>query len=650
MKKLTITLMIATVLNVANVFAQSCDYSGTTGPLSWCLKDGTLTIGGTGAMPDYEVGGTPWYEYQESINTIIMENGVTSIGNYAFYGCYYLHSVILNNIISIGNSAFQHCYSLVSIIIPQSITSIGTRVFWGCDSLTSIDVESNNINYSSENGVLFDKEKTIIIKYPAGKTSTTYIIPNTVTTIGETAFSLCYSLSSVIIPNSTTTIEQEAFSDNGLTSVTIGDSVTTIGWGAFRFCSGLTSVTIPNSVITIGENAFRNCNGLTSITIGNNVTTIGVCAFADCSSLMSIDVESNNKNYSSENGVLFDKTKTILIQYPASKTDITYTISNSVITIGDGAFSLSSNLTSVTIGNSVTTIGRWAFNSCNSLTSLTIGNSVTTILWGAFAGCSSLTSVVIPNNVTTIEGNAFYVCSSLTSVIIGSSVTTIGEWAFIACQMLNSITIFNSEPIVINSNVFQDVNITTSTLIVPANAVSAYKNAEVWKEFKIVGGGFLVNSKSNNTEYGYTTGDGLYEANKTATITAVPFGINKFVNWTKNGVEISTVNPYSFTVTEDVELVANFEEGVGIETITNDELQITVYPNPTNGELKIENGKWKVENVEIMDVIGRIVETRLIASLQDYTTIINISHLPSGIYFLRIQMENGVVVRKVVKN
>ncbi|MDE6426812.1 MAG: leucine-rich repeat protein [Ruminococcus sp.] len=239
-------------------------------------ENGLLTISGTGKMTNWTWSGNkPWEEYRQDIKNVIIEDGVTHIGNHAFFVD----------------------ESLTSIKIPDSVTSIGISAFDGCDSLTAIDVSENNINYMSENGILFDKNKTTLIRYPECKKDTEYIIPDTVTIIEYRAFYDCVNLTSVTIPDSVTSIGKNAFSScSNLTSVIIPDGVTSIEYCTFLFCSSLTSVTISDSVTSIGESAFQKCTSLASVTIPNSVTSIGKNAFYTCTSLTSITIPDSVTN------------------------------------------------------------------------------------------------------------------------------------------------------------------------------------------------------------------------------------------------------------------------------------------------------------------------------------------------------------------
>jgi hypothetical protein len=258
---------------------------------------------------------------------------------------------------------------ITSVTIPDSVLSIGVEAFSLCSNLTQINVDSGNASYKSVDGVLFDKAQTTLIQYPGGKTGDSYLIPNSVTSIGDYAFENCSNFTSITIPN----------------------SVLNIGYGAFYLCSNLISVTIPNSVLSIGKFAFNNCMSLTDVTIGTGVTSIGGYAFLYCSSLSQMNVDSGNASYKSIDGVLIDKVLSTLIQYPAGKTGASYLIPSSVLSIGHSAF-----------------------DSCTSLTSVTIPNSVTNISDDAFYGCTSLWSVIIPSSVLSIGDDAFYKCYNLT--------------------------------------------------------------------------------------------------------------------------------------------------------------------------------------------------------------------------------------------
>ena len=263
---------------------------------------------------------------------------------------------ILSGVTSIEEYAFFSCKSLTSIGIPSSVTSIGGSAFEYCKTLTSINVDSDNQYFASIDGVLFNKGKERIVKYPEGKIEESYIIPSSVTSIEKHAFYNCERLTSIKIPSGVTSIEEGTFElCKSLTSIEIPSSVKSIGYSAFSNCKSLTSIEIPSSVTSIGRLAFYGCTSLTSIKIPSSVTSIGSWAFRGCESLTNIE------------------------------------ISSSVTNIEELTFAGCTSLTSIEIPSSVTKIGQLAFENCVNLTNIEIPSSVTNIENYAFAGCNDLT-------------------------------------------------------------------------------------------------------------------------------------------------------------------------------------------------------------------------------------------------------------------
>ena len=243
----------------------------------------------------------------KGLASIVIPNSVTKIGDYAFEYCSGLTSVTIpDSLTSIGNGVFWHCSSLTSIVIPDSVTSIGEQAFKDCNRLTSIDVSKNNSAYSSDYGVLLNKDKTVIMCCPEGKKGT-YTIPSSVTKIGDYAFYDCDKLTSVEIPDSVTSIGKWAFEYcSSLISITIPDSVTSIGDGVFWQCSSLTNIVIPSSITSIGDGAFGYCKGLTRIVIPDSVILINIEAFDGCNNLKIYGVkDSYAETFAKENNIPF---------------------------------------------------------------------------------------------------------------------------------------------------------------------------------------------------------------------------------------------------------------------------------------------------------------------------------------------------------
>ena len=422
------------------------------------------------------------FEFCTSLTNVTIGNSVTRIGEFAFYKCSNLNKVVIsdlsswcnisfgdnpllyahhlylneeeikdlaipNSVTSIGSGAFLNCSTLTSVTIPPSVTSIGSNAFKGCDGLTSVNISDLsswcNISFS-DNPLRYAHHI-----YLNGEEIKDLVIPNSVTSIGNSVFSGCSGLTSVTIPNSVTSIGNSVFSGcSGLTSVTIPNSVTSIGNSVFSGCSGLTSVTIPNSVTSIGNYAFRNCSGLTSVTIPSSVTSIDASAFSGCSGFSSIKVPitdyptfCNNSVVSLINSVIG---KPIILTDEVGNEIKDLSITGNVASIGRYAFQNCSGLTSVTIPNSVISIDDFAFSGCSGLTSVNLSNSVKNIGSDAFNGCTGLSSITFPNSVMNISDNAFSGCSNLTSIAIPNSVKNIGKQAFQNCSNLTSVNIGNS--------------------------------------------------------------------------------------------------------------------------------------------------------------------------------------------------------------
>ena len=374
-----------------NVSRGSIEHSGVDDNINWTLyEDGTLVIDGSGDMPDYNYDSeAPWCSYRNNIVNAIIGNQITSIGDYAFYACYSLTSInIPNSITSIGNSAFVGSY-IDSIAIPNSVTSIGDYAFMSCNStsitipssvtsignsafrfsyIKSINLDPNNPNYVSIDGVLFEKTNNVptkIILYPFGKKETSYVIPNSVTSIGDSAF-YSSSLTSITIPDLVTSIGDGAYCASSLKSITIPNSVTTIEYLTFAYCYDLTSITIPDSVTSIGYLAFSDCRNLTSLTIPIS-TIIEPNSFSGYENLQDVNnLESVTLTAGTGVGVDYTNETYKYTPWYLSRSNLTNVVLEDGITyIGDYTFKDQSNLTQIIIPSTVSSIGEHVFDNCN---------------------------------------------------------------------------------------------------------------------------------------------------------------------------------------------------------------------------------------------------------------------------------------------
>lgn len=365
--------------------------SGTCGDdLTWTLdEDGVLTISGEGAMEDY-VGDAsrgvvaPWYENLSRIVEVVIESGVTSIGDSAFSYCENLGEVsIPESVIEIGSCAFSYCSSLKSVVIPNDEARLGHSIFLECDSLERV------------------------------------VLPDGMGYISDSLFNGCSSLGDVVIP----------------------EGVSGFGISAFKKCTSLKEIMIPEGVAGIEDYAFEGCASLTSIELPQSVSSIGDDVFYGCESLEGIWVDENNSEYSSdEKGVLFNEDKTELIRAPGGISG-SYNIPVSVTYIIKNAFRNCNDLTNVNFSDNRVIIAAYAFYGCSSLTKIIFPEGIEgEIFERAFGGCISLQSISIPSGIDAINDYAFYGCSSLVSVNIEGPIS-IGTEAFSSCTSLSEVFI-----------------------------------------------------------------------------------------------------------------------------------------------------------------------------------------------------------------
>ncbi len=595
-----------------------------------------------------------------SLTSVEIGNSVTSIGNYAFLGCTDLTSVeIPNSVTSIGLYAFQDCTSLTSVEIGNSVASIKSYAFNNCTDLTSITVLAETPP-TLGNDVFQNVPTDAVLYVPCGKKAAYQSAPkwnefNIIWQICDIVFAddtvkaLCVAhwdtngdgelsydeAAAVTTLNPGGEANQSVFRGNiAITSfdeLQYFTGLTSIDAWAFYNCRGLTSIEIPNSVTSIGPAAFVGCSGLTSIEIPNSVTSIGPYAFSGCSGLTSVEIP------------------------------------NSVTSIGSDAFYVCSGLTSVEIGNSVTSIGNDAFRGCTSLTSVEIGNSVTSIGNYAFRGCTGLTSVEIPNSVTSIGQYAFQGCSGLTSLyVFGVSPPNLGWDAFnnvnksipvyVPCEAVEAYTnvawggfsnFVCGIEITTTANPAEGGTVTCSgncqlgqTCILTATANEGYTFVNWTEDSTVVSteatysfvvmhernlvANFTANSynitaTASPTNGGSVTGGGTYNYGASCTLTATPATGYTFTNWTENGEEVSTEATYSFVVSRERNLVANFVASSGPEPIDYSQEYFTITSWEPNNTITFHRG---IEYFEMYISYDKINWTLFTSSSNTNSTVV----------------------------
>jgi hypothetical protein len=455
----------------------------------------TLTISktgeGSGQMNDYYITNTksasiaPWLSIKGGIQTLIVELGVTSIGEYAFYFSDISVVSLPESLVSIGYGAFMDCRKITSLTLPNSLTFVDGYAFSGCEALTSME------------------------------------IPESVTFIGKGLFSTCFNLQLVKLPSAIKSIEDHTFyACHNLLTVAIPNNVTTIKSYAFQDCGNLKSINIPSEITSIGQNAFEGCSGLERV----NILDIG--------SWCKIDFEDyGNPLYYAKHLFVNDEEINNLV-IPDEITEIkrrafngfdamkTLTLGSNIKSIEEYAFAFCNSLEKLVIPSSVVGIGKYAFTECSDLSEVELLGSMETIEFSTFENCSSLKSIRIPEGVKEIKTYAFTGCKNLKEVYLPSSVRTIYSCAFERCKNLKDVYCYATTPPIQELWTKKDVyemflnsNTENSTLHVPEGSIDLYREAFPWMYFGTIvaltdNETSIETTRDDNKSYSYYTLDG----------------------------------------------------------------------------------------------------------------------------------------------
>ena len=462
--------------------------SGETGQLLWRYdpKDSSLTLSGTGALPDYPIGKAPWFEFNDQIDTLVLKEGVTRIGDYAFYNCTELTSVeIPEGVTYIGESAFACCQSLESVTIPGSVTEIGEGAFESCDSMMVLELASG------------------------------------LKCVGAFAFSECVALRELVLPNTVERIERSAFAGTmALHELVIPGNVQEIGDNAFNGCIQLSSLTLSEGIRVIEEMAFSNCSDLTEVLIPASVECLGDGVFSDCLAMTEIAVAPESEHFVVRDDILYSKDLSVLVHYPASKEEQEFTIPEEVRKIAGLAFASNYFLMEVMLGDHLEEVGSYAFARCSSLSFMSLPAQTTRLGASPFHDCTMLLEIEVdPNNpcyssidgvlynkeqtqliqypaglyddfykvpdtVREIAENACYDAQDLEVLKIPAGVRKIGDMAFAFCDQLRDVEIRVADPaqIEVGLMAFFSVAGTPRTLRVPKGSSKLYKKSEQWQD------------------------------------------------------------------------------------------------------------------------------------------------------------------------
>ena len=670
------------------------------------------------------------------LTSVTIGNSVISIGNAAFWNCSSLQTVNFNAIncttigstsypvfqgctafttLNIGDSvktiinyAFSGCSSLTSVTISGN-TSIGYAVFQNCSGLTSLTLSMSSIRGEScldtpDFAILGDLFGTVSDSNMQAVTQYYYVFA-ALERIESKTFYLPKNLSKLVVTGvHRYGLPYGAFSGcSMLQEITLPSTLKTIHGRAFSDCSSLTSITIPDSVTTIRDSVFLGCSGLSSIAIPSSVTTIGDYAFFGCSSLTAIDVESNNSYYASEDGILFNKEETRLIQCPGGKTGFVH-VPVSVNNITNYAFQDCSNLTSITIENHRIDFPPGLFSGCSGLTSLALphlksssfSSSDTLLLGYLFGTISNSNMQAVTQYYNATESRTYYLPKNLSRLaiqVLGSPVVNSNYGILYGCSMLEEVIFVDIHPMgektlygctglkhiyyllvdleqppapAYDNTTFYGIDKSNCILHLPLGSQSKFAVADGWKEF------FNVQEDADILFNSITTKDlpnGIIGSMYNVTLTGggydpvtwsikngnLPTGLSLSTNGVISGiptvtgqfdfvVEINTIDPSFlwdwcwYDNSKRLSIVIT-DTAVGIVE-TNNYPSLRVYPNPTMGQLTIDNGQLTIGNIEIFNIVGQVVLStealRSLMTLESGEITIDVSHLANGMYFLKV--------------
>lgn len=462
---------------------------GETGQLLWRYdpKEQSLTLSGAGAIPDYPIAKAPWHELRKQIKSIVLREGVTRIGDYAFYDCTALTSVeIPEGVTQIGESAFACCQSLESVTIPGSVTEIGEGAFESCDSMMALELVSG------------------------------------LKCVGAFAFSECVALRELVLPDTVERIERSAFAGTmALHELVIPGNVQEIGDNAFNGSIQLSSLTLSEGIRVIEEMAFSNCSDLKEVLLPASVERLGDGVFADCLAMTQIAVAPESEYFVVRDNILYSKDLSTLLHYPAGKEEQEFTLPEEVRKIAGLAFASNYFLSEVTLGDHLEEVGSYAFARCSSLTYMYLPAQTTRLGVSPFHDCTMLLEIEVdpsnpyyssidgvlynkdqtqliqypaglsedfykvPDTVREIAENACYDAQDLEVLKIPEGVRKIGDMAFAFCDQLRDVEIRVADPsqIEIGLMAFFSVAGTPRTLRVPKGSRKLYEKSEPWQDF-----------------------------------------------------------------------------------------------------------------------------------------------------------------------